>query len=97
MNPEKIEDDEEQRAFLPNSGDSEDEEHESRGRRGKKSRVMGYLRFLLEFAMASTIVFLLFFKPAPAERSFRKSPVPKCTSSRTSFSDRILMEQRQIL
>ncbi|KAF2179743.1 hypothetical protein K469DRAFT_741531 [Zopfia rhizophila CBS 207.26] len=65
--------DEEEESFLPQSQSAEHDETPSTNRRP----VTWYLRILLELIMASTIAFLVFFRPSTSPSIIRKSPVPQ--------------------
>lgn len=87
MEPRKDEADrEEEEAFLGRPSDERtanpaDTSSGSEGGKGK--RALGYLRILLEIAMAATIAYLVIFKPFVVSReTIRRTPVPKCTLSR---------------
>jgi hypothetical protein len=40
--------------------------------------VIWYLRIFFEIAIASSLVFLLFFRTSPAKENLGSSPVPQC-------------------
>jgi hypothetical protein len=77
MKPGKNEPDEEGQAFLPISRNSEDVPTPLRESRETRWRVWWHLRILLELAMATTIIFLLFFRSVPERHTIRKTPVPQ--------------------
>ncbi len=89
MEPRRHEDDqEEEEAFLGRPSDEApatrvDTTSASQG--GKRRRVVGYLRIVLEIAMAATIAYLLIAKPFVVSReTIRRTPVPRCTFSTIS-------------
>jgi hypothetical protein len=85
MDPRKHEADDEEEAFLSQSGSYKDVAVDSSSgsqRRGSttppKWGLVSWLRLLLEITMATTILYLLVFKPFVVGReTIRRTPVPK--------------------
>lgn len=77
MDLENHEFEEEKQAFLPQSRADEHGSSSPIESRGARKPVTWYLRLLFELVMASTIVFLLFFRPSSTRGSLRRSPVPQ--------------------
>jgi hypothetical protein len=85
MDPRKHEADDEEEAFLSQSGSYKDVAVDSSSgsqRRGSttppKWGLVSWLRLLLEITMATTILYLLVFKPFVVGReTLRRTPVPK--------------------
>jgi hypothetical protein len=88
MESRKSETNEEEQAFLSrpsedgavDSPSSVSENQKPNSSNGRRRKVIGYLRLVLEIAMASTIVYLLVFKPFIVTReTIRRTPIPPCT------------------
>jgi hypothetical protein len=85
MDPMKHEADEEEQAFLPQSSEdgtasSSPDSQRGSGTKSRRRQVIGYLRLLLEIAMAVTIICLVVFKPfVVARETIRRTPVPQRT------------------
>jgi hypothetical protein len=83
MDQMKHEADEEEQAFLPQSSEDGTASSPLDGQRGggsksRRRQVMGYVRLLLEIAMAVTILCLVVFKPFIVARgTIRRTPVPQ--------------------
>ncbi|KAK4124114.1 hypothetical protein N657DRAFT_644309 [Parathielavia appendiculata] len=92
MDPMKHEADEEEQAFLrqPSEDGAAGSPNSQRGDSSKSRRrqAMGYLRLLLEIAMAVIIISLVVFKPFfVARETLRRTPVPRFPHKIYTFRD----------